>query len=195
MSASVTTSCAQRRSAVRSGEVAQWRRQVHRIAGLVFLRMDGLVAAVVVTLMVLTVSGCALAPAQEMTDARLALEAAREEGAGLHSAEWLVDAQQLLDEAEQAIGQQDFGRARTRATVSRAFALSARSVAAVARSLPGREDLLSSARASMEPLLVRTRNALAQGEAREAEALALEVVSRSQDAVAHALQQGDSLPQ
>lgn len=63
--------------------------------------------------LVVLIGACASIPAQEMSDARQAVQAARDLGAATHAPERLNRAEDLLDQAKQALdaGQYDAGRA------------------------------------------------------------------------------------
>jgi hypothetical protein len=72
------------------------------------------------------VAACALAPpAQEMTDARLAVAAAREAGAARYAPAILTVAEQRLSDAEQALRSGRYGTARRAALAARAQAVEA----------------------------------------------------------------------
>jgi hypothetical protein len=69
-----------------------------------------------VTIGTLLLAGCVTAPpVQEMSDARQAISAAEQAGAGRVSADTLADAQRLLEEAERQIQQEAYGPARLNA--------------------------------------------------------------------------------
>jgi len=80
--------------------------------------------------LVLTVAmGCASAPTQEMSDARQAIQAAREAGAEDHAPQALGSAESLLSRAEQAIGGGSYDQAREDAVASKKDAVKARNIA------------------------------------------------------------------
>jgi len=80
--------------------------------------------------LVLTVAvGCATAPTQEMSDARQAIQAARDAGAEKHAPYNLGSAEKLLAEAETALEQGDYGAAKEEAVNSKKEAVSARNIA------------------------------------------------------------------
>lgn len=88
-------------------------------------------------------SGCATAPpAQEMSDARQSLEAARSVGAQQHAPEMVDSAQQLLSRAESDIQSGHYEQAQRDATAARAAAHRALAVA---------HSKLESAPESLEP--------------------------------------------
>lgn len=139
--------------------------------------------AVFVLLLLLTgMAGCAMAPAQEMSDARLALQAARVAGAERHAVEWLHSAEELLGDAEHAIGGQRFGDARDRARAARGIALAARNVALVADGIGIRAEEVADTRTQAGVLVDASRRAMASGDAPEAVRLAEEAARVSQQA-------------
>lgn len=69
-------------------------------------------AWLVVTGLVLALTACAGVPAQEMSDARQAIRAARAAGAEKAAPATLADAQGRLHSAEEALRQRDFREAR-----------------------------------------------------------------------------------
>jgi hypothetical protein len=62
--------------------------------------------------LVLSVSACAGVPVQEMSDARQAVEAARQAGADVRAPKELTAAEALLESAEKALAEGNFKRAR-----------------------------------------------------------------------------------
>lgn len=76
-------------------------------------------------LLVLVLSACAGVPVQEMSNARQALEAAREVGAETRATAELQSAEALLQSAEQALQEGDYKQARKAAEASRAQAVEA----------------------------------------------------------------------
>lgn len=68
---------------------------------------------------------CATAPVQEMSDARQAIQAAREAGAQPESQANLQNAESLLKEAELALENGDYSKARRKATQAHREALQA----------------------------------------------------------------------
>ena len=122
----------------------------------------------------LGLSGCSVAPAQEMSDARLAVQAAREAGAERYSGEWLEAAGGELAVAEKAIASQRFDSARQHAQVARGLALAARNNALLA--IDSGNDATPSAgtRATTTALVDASRRASASGDIDEAVRLAEE---------------------
>ena len=71
---------------------------------------------VLLTLLVLTITGCVSAPpVQEMSDARQAITAAEQANAGRVAADTLDDARRFLAEAERQIQEESYGPARMNA--------------------------------------------------------------------------------
>jgi hypothetical protein len=81
--------------------------------------------------LLLAIAACALAPIQEMSDARQALQAAREAGAEKHAPRYWRDAETLLQHAEGALGEgkDGFRTARSDALAAKDAAMKGRSVA------------------------------------------------------------------
>ncbi len=70
-------------------------------------------------LLVMLVPACASVPVQEMSNARQALEAARQAGAETGASKELQSAEILLNSAEQALQEGDYKQARKDAEASR----------------------------------------------------------------------------
>lgn len=81
---------------------------------------------------ILLLSGCATSgpPTQEMSDARQALDAARQVDAASHAPETLQDAQSLLSKAEEKLSEGAFAQAQHDALAAKAEATRARTMAA-----------------------------------------------------------------
>jgi DNA-binding SARP family transcriptional activator len=79
-----------------------------------------------VGLIVWLLSSCAMAPVQEMSDARQAIQAAEAVGARTKAADSYSKAQTYLDKAEAALQQRQFTKARERAEQAKQYALEAR---------------------------------------------------------------------
>ena len=77
----------------------------------------------------LYLAGCAGAPVQEMSDARQAVRAAEEAGAGQKAPEPYAAAQELLKEAEGNINRGEYREAREHARRARMKAIEARQAA------------------------------------------------------------------
>jgi len=80
--------------------------------------------ALIITLLLLFV-GCAVAPTQEMSDARQAVRAAQDAGANRHAPETLKDAEKQLDRAGAELHNHDFREARKDAVAAKAYAINA----------------------------------------------------------------------
>ncbi|MDJ0873375.1 MAG: hypothetical protein QNJ87_16605 [Gammaproteobacteria bacterium] len=74
-------------------------------------------------------AGCATAPTQEMSDARQAIQAARDADAARHAPAALGSAETLLATAEQFIGTDAYESARAEAVAARQEAVKARNIA------------------------------------------------------------------
>lgn len=107
------------------------------------------------------IAGCASAPTQEMSDARLALGAAREAGAESHAPSNLDGAERLLARAENALEAGNYELARQDAIAVRERAITARNIAeAIGRA----KETLKQAQAAGAPWRVAS-SLLAQAEA------------------------------
>ncbi len=81
----------------------------------------------------LLLSACTVvAPVQEMSDARQALEAAREAQAGKYAEQKLRSAEDSMDLATKTLNQGEYEAARMAASVARALAIKARDEALAA---------------------------------------------------------------
>jgi nucleoid-associated protein YgaU len=87
------------------------------------LRGTGLMLAVGI------VAGCATAPTQEMSDARQAVQAARDAGATVHTPVAMGNAEQDLSEAENKLRKRDYDSARDEALAAKQQAVKARNMA------------------------------------------------------------------
>jgi hypothetical protein len=74
-------------------------------------------------------AGCALAPVQEMSEARQAIEAARAAGAEQYARPQLDEAHSLLDTAQQMLNDRRFRDAKRSASQARDAAIRARETA------------------------------------------------------------------
>jgi hypothetical protein len=86
-------------------------------------------AALVPALLAAVLGGCASVPSQEMSDARRALNAAREARAADLAPEVMAQADAALADASEALRLGDFERARERAAAARESAIVARRLA------------------------------------------------------------------
>lgn len=87
----------------------------------------------------LLLAACATAPVQEMSDARQALLAAEDAGAGEYASDTLANARAYLGRAEQALAAQEYERAREQAELARSAAREARELALERIQQHGRE--------------------------------------------------------
>jgi Domain of unknown function (DUF4398) len=83
-----------------------------------------------------SLTGCAGAPVQEMSNARQAVRAAEKAGAAKHAPEQLAEAQALLKSAETNLRHRDFRMAREEAERARSKAIEARRVVETATASP-----------------------------------------------------------
>lgn len=74
-------------------------------------------------------AGCASAPVQEMSDARQAIQSARDAGAGRLVPESLGGAERLLNQAEKELELGEFRAARRKAVAAKETAIQARETA------------------------------------------------------------------
>lgn len=88
-------------------------------------------------LVAIGLAGCALAPTQEMSDARQSVQAAHEAGARDYASRNLRVAVEYLEEAERELELRYFSRARHDAVVARSEALKARNVTLAIREAEG----------------------------------------------------------
>jgi hypothetical protein len=91
---------------------------------------------VVALLCGLLAAGCAGAPAQQMSDARQAIRAAEQAGAGKHAPALLGEAQQLVERARVNLETGEYRQARDDAGLARATAMEARRLSEAATSPP-----------------------------------------------------------
>lgn len=126
-------------------------------------------------LAVLLVAGCAVAPTQEMSDARQSVQAARDAGAERYAQENMRNAREYLEKAERELELRFFSRARHDAIVAKSEALKARDLALAIREA---EAAIQSSQASGKVLeearqtLRDAREAAARGRLRKALELA-----------------------
>ncbi len=82
----------------------------------------------------LLLAGCAVVPpVQEMSDARQALEAAREAQADKYATQKLRSAEDSMELATKSLNQRDYEAAKMAASVAKALAIKARDEALAAR--------------------------------------------------------------
>lgn len=111
--------------------------------------------------------GCATAPTQEMSDARQAIQAARDAGAEKHAPYNLGSAEKLLGEAEEALEQRDYGAAKEEAVKSKKAAVSARNIAlaiGAAEAALQEANRLGFEWRDSQKILVRARGAAQKGD-------------------------------
>lgn len=77
----------------------------------------------------IALAGCAVIPAQEMSDARQAIVAAEEAGASARSPRALDHARELLEQAQIELAVRDYASARRSANASKEAAIQAREAA------------------------------------------------------------------
>jgi hypothetical protein len=94
------------------------------------------VPLVVALLCGLLAAGCAGAPAQQMSDARQAIRAAEQAGAGQHAPALLAEAQQLVERARVNLEKGEYRQARDDADLARAKAMEARRLSEAATPPP-----------------------------------------------------------
>jgi hypothetical protein len=79
--------------------------------------------------LVVSLAACATIPAQEMSDARQAIQAAEDAGASARSPRVLDHARFLLEQAQIELAERDYKAARRTANASKAAAIQARQAA------------------------------------------------------------------
>jgi hypothetical protein len=84
-----------------------------------------LLRALLLTALYVGISGCAGAPAQEMSNARQAIKAARDAGAAEVAPQKLNEAQSLLEQAESSLQKGDYKNARRSAVAAKGRATEA----------------------------------------------------------------------
>lgn len=83
----------------------------------------------VLLLAFMSLAACAMAPTQEMSDARQAVQAAQEAGAELHAPVLLQSAEQQLEQAGNGLHERDYRAARRGALAARNHAMDAQEMA------------------------------------------------------------------
>ena len=83
------------------------------------------IRALLLVVLSVTMGGCAGVPAQEMSNARQAIKAARDAGAGQVVPQKLNEAQSLLEQAEMSLQKGDYRSARRNAVEARGRATEA----------------------------------------------------------------------
>ena len=90
-----------------------------------YLSFSAMFRGLLLTVLCVVLAGCAGVPAQEMSNARQAIKAARDAGAGQVAPQKLNEAQSLLERAESDLQQRDFRSARRNAVEARGRATEA----------------------------------------------------------------------
>ncbi len=91
------------------------------------IRHQRTISRLIPLLLVVALTACAsMPPAQEMSDARQAIHAAREAHADQHAADYLSEAETFLEKAARDLEQGEYERARRNATAAKAAAVAAR---------------------------------------------------------------------
>jgi hypothetical protein len=133
-----------------------------------------------VVIALLTLAACAVAPMQEMSDARQAVRAAHEAGADQHAPEILQEAEDQLDSAGNELHKRDFREARKEAVAAKTNAINAQDMAhaigsaAAVIDKAGQRGVLS---AETEALLQQAQQAAGEGDVQLAVRLANEARS------------------
>lgn len=129
-------------------------------------------------LVVGAIAGCATAPMQEMSDARQAVQAAREAGAAVHSKFVMDSAERDLSQAELKLRGRYYTSARDEAVAAKQEAVKARNMAlAISQA---KEAVAEAER--LGALTQKTRDSLAKAEAASAKGSEEEVVRAAQQA-------------
>ncbi len=125
-------------------------------------------------------AACAIAPTQEMSDARQSVQAAHEAGARDYASRNLRIAVDYLEEAERELELRYFSRARHDAVVARSEALKARNVTLAIREAEGEIARTSAAEDAVQQateLLLGAMQAATEGKDKKAIRLADEAKS------------------
>lgn len=80
-------------------------------------------------LLAMLILACAVVPAQEMSDARQAIQSAELAGAGEHAPDALEQARVLLEQAQTELAVKDYAAARRSAHAAKSVAIQAREAA------------------------------------------------------------------
>ena len=100
------------------------------------------------SILVASLVACATIPAQEMSDARQAIQAAEDAGASAHSPRALDHARFLLEQAQIELAERDYASARRSANASKEAAIQAREAATDVAPPPTHPDASSTPPAS-----------------------------------------------
>lgn len=94
-----------------------------------YFSLPAMLRGLLLTLLCAAAGGCAGAPAQEMSNARQAIKAARDAGADQVAPQTLNEAQSLLEQAEASLQKGDYKGARRSAVAAKGRATEALSAA------------------------------------------------------------------
>lgn len=158
------------------------------------MQMNVLKFPVLIAIVLGVVVGCASAPTQEMSDARQAIQAARDAGAVQHAPDTLGSAEKLLGWAEQALEEGDYDKARTDAVAAKEEAVKARNMAlaiAAAKDALERAKGESFAWRDTEKLIAKAEAAAAKGDEAMAVRIANEATKQSELAIKQAMRERD----
>lgn len=97
--------------------------QAHNYIKIANILLNSIKLASLLLVLLLVLAGCAVAPVQEMSDARQAVEVALEIGAGSLAPTEMRSAEDLLQQAEESLAQKQYGQARKQAQSAREQAL------------------------------------------------------------------------
>ena len=96
---------------------------------MVYLQLPAMLRGLLLMVLCIGASGCAGVPAQEMSNARQAIKAARDAGAEQVAPQKLSEAQSLLEQAESSLQNGDYRNARRSAVAAKGRATEALSAA------------------------------------------------------------------
>ena len=88
--------------------------------------LSGSLCILFAMLLIIAGAGCSSVPVQEMSDARQAIQAARDEGVSINSSSEFLDAMRLIELAEQELEKGEYGQARMNALKAKKKAIDAR---------------------------------------------------------------------
>lgn len=132
---------------------------------------------ILILLSCLWLLACATAPMQEMSDARQAVQAAHDAGAGRHAPEVLKQAERQLNQAGEEIQTRQFRRARKDAVAAKSNAIQAQEMAhaiGAAKAVVEKAAGLGILSAEAELLLTQAKQAATTGDVQTAIRLANE---------------------
>ena len=152
------------------------------------MRKYTLLRGAVLMLMVGIMAGCATAPTQEMSDARQAVQAAKEAGAAAHAPGVMGNAEQQLSEAERALRGRNYESARDGAVAARQEALKARNMTLAlnqAKDAVAEAEQLGAASPAAHEWLAKLEAASAAGNEEEALRAGQEAKQQARDDIKH----------